>query len=285
MGERQRCRRQIAALRSQPGRGQTLQPLILSLQALIATVAALGLRWAAWRQLKRGTLAPTPWRNSAQAFGLVSRHGHWATKVRVLCSIPMGLFINVLPPQSPQRAGFLSVHQGLGLVVLLVVLLRLLWLLGSPVPAPALTHARATARTGASARVQATLARAAHGLLDGAIALMSVSGLWMVFARGEALPVLGLQLAAPALADTTWSARLVDWHGAVLPLLLMGLIALHRAAVLKHHVLDGQRAAVRRMLGSGQDASRVHSNGGSKQRKSPGWRGFPDGRWGQWHGG
>lgn len=222
----------FAALVDASGARDALRPLILSGQALIALAAALGLIWAAWRQLGRGRLASIPWRNTAQCFGLVSRYGHWVTAVLVLCSLPMGLFIAVLPQASPERAEFVAAHQGLGAVVLLLVVLRALWLSRSPPPP-----------------VTAGLARAAHVLLYLALAAMSVSGLWMVFARGEVLNLAGLQLAWPALADTARAAQLAGWHGAVLPLALVGLITLHLAAVLKHHFLDRQAAAVRRMLG------------------------------------
>jgi len=235
----------FAALRNKAGGGDVLRPLILSTQALIALAAAPGLVWAAWQQLRRGRLPPTPWRNSPQAFGLVSRYGHWITAVIVLCSIPIGLFIGVLPPGSPERAEFVLAHYELGVAVLLVVVLRVLWLLRSPAPPLPLD----AARTAAKARSQAALTRAAHVLLYLAIAAMSISGLWLVLARGEALDLLGWHAAWPDLADASWASRLENWHGAVLPLALVGLITLHLAAVLKHHVIDGQRAAVRRMLG------------------------------------
>jgi len=235
----------FAALRSKDGGADILRPLILSGQALIALVAALALVWAAWQQLRRGELAPTAWRNSPQAFGLASRYGHWITAVIVLCSIPMGLFIAVLPPGSSERAEFVATHHELGIAVLGVVVLRVLWLLRSP-PPPIPQFA---AQAAAQARRQAALTRAAHVLLYLALAAMSISGLWLVLARGEALNLMGLQVAWPGLADASWSARLADWHGAVLPLTLVGLITLHLAAVLKHHVFDGQRTAVRRMLG------------------------------------
>lgn len=235
----------FAALRNQTGGADILRPVILSIQALIALAAALGLVWAAWQQLRRGRLEPTPWRNSSQAFGLVSRYGHWITAVIVLCSIPMGLFIAVLPPGSSERVEFVSAHYGLGVAVLVVVVLRVLWLLRSPAPpVPQLA-----AQAAANARRQAALTRAAHVLLYLALAAMSISGLWLVLARGEAMDLMGLHVAWPGAADASWAARLADWHGAVLPLALVGLISLHLAAVLKHHVFDGQRAAVRRMLG------------------------------------
>lgn len=231
----------FAALRSAAGAADAVRPLILTGQALIALAAALALIWSAWQQLKRGRLGPTAWRNSPQSFGLVSRYGHWVTAVIVLCSIPMGLFIAVLPSGSAERAEFVATHYALGAVVLLVVMLRVLWLLRSPAP-----H---TVQAGATVRRQAALARAAHALLYLALAAMSISGLWLVFARGEALDLLGLQFAWPGLASPSSVELLTDWHGAVLPITLVGLITLHLAAVLKRHFLDGERAAVRRMLG------------------------------------
>jgi cytochrome b561 len=129
--------------------------------------------------------------------------------------------------------------------VLLVVVLRVLWLLRSP--APPLPHE--AARAAALARSRAALTRTAHVLLYLAIAAMSISGLWLVLARGEALDLLGLHAAGPGLVDASSAAHLATWHGAVLPLALVGLITLHLAAVLKHPVVDGQRTAVRRMLG------------------------------------
>lgn len=71
----------------------------------------------------------------------------------------------------------------------------------------------------------------------------------MILARGEAIDLLGLRIAWPGLADASLATRLADWHGLVLPVTLVGLITLHLAAVLKHHFVDGQRTAVRRMLG------------------------------------
>ncbi len=231
----------FAALRGAAGGADAIRPLLLTGQALIALAAAVGLIWSAWHQLQRGRLGPMLWRNSSHSFGLVSRYGHWVTAVVVLCSIPMGLFIAVLPPGSAERVEFVAAHQALGVIVLLVVMLRVLWLMRSPPP-----H---IGQADATARGQAALARAAHALLYLALAAMSISGLWLVFARGEALDLLGLQLAWPGLANPSSAELLTDWHGAVFPITLVGLITLHLAAVLKHHFVDGQRTAIRRMLG------------------------------------
>ena len=53
----------------------------------------------------------------------------------ILCLIPIGLFVAVLPKSSTDREAFLSAHQSLGLTVLALVFFRLAWLRISPAPA------------------------------------------------------------------------------------------------------------------------------------------------------
>ena len=112
------------------------KPLILNIQAAIATVAAAFLFWATWLQLRRRVIKTAPPLNTASTFGLVSRYAHWITATLILCLVPMGLFVSVLKVGSPDRAEYVGAHQSLGLAVFAVVAVRLLWLLFSPPPAP-----------------------------------------------------------------------------------------------------------------------------------------------------
>ena len=87
----------------------------------------------AWAQLGCREVATLRVDNDEKRFGIVSRYAHWITAVLMLLAIPMGLFIAVLPA-SADRTSFLGVHQTLGLVLLLVVVIRLAWLLINPPP-------------------------------------------------------------------------------------------------------------------------------------------------------
>ncbi len=111
------------------------KPLILNIQAAIATAAAAFLFWAAHLQLKRPVKA-APLLNTASAFGLISRYAHWITATLILCLVPMGLFISVLRAGSPDSDEYLAAHQSLGLAIFAVAILRLLWLRVSPPPKP-----------------------------------------------------------------------------------------------------------------------------------------------------
>jgi hypothetical protein len=83
-----------------------LKPLTLNVQAVGASIAIPFLLWAGWTQLRRPVVETLPLRNSTRAFGLVSRSLHWGMAVMILCLIPVGLFVAVLPKSSTDREAF-----------------------------------------------------------------------------------------------------------------------------------------------------------------------------------
>ncbi len=214
------------------------RPLLLNAQAVIASAAVLFLLWAAWRQVQRPMVVPVPWRNTGDAFGLVSRYAHWASAVLILCLVPMGLFMTVLPEGSPDRGMFVAVHQTLGVTVLVLVLLRLAWLRRSA-PPPLPVDLKPWERR---------LAGALHPVLYGLILGLPITGLLLSLSRGGPLEIYGWLVPLPAgVGREAWSVWAV-LHNQVLPVLFYGVIAMHLGAVLKHHFLARRPADVRRML-------------------------------------
>lgn len=213
-----------------------MAPVILNAQGLVAGIAVPFLVWAAWRQARREATAP-PLRNSASGFGLASRYAHWITATLMLCSLPMGLFLSVLPGTSPDRAEFLAAHQSMGLTLLLVVAVRIAVLLVSPPPPP----------TPATRPWERTLAQTTHVVLYGLIVGFPVSGILMTAYGGQAIRFYDWPLASLVTPDAGQAATWAVLHGWVLPALFYAVIAAHVGAVLKHHFTDGRRGDVRRM--------------------------------------
>jgi cytochrome b561 len=209
-------------------------PVILNAQALIASVAILFLLWSAWMQARRPVVTPVPLRNDAGQFGAASRGLHWVIGIMMLCLVPIGLFMAILPPDAPERADFVTAHQSLGLTVLVLAAGRILWLMASPAPQP--LSPRGT--------LEHRLARLVHAGLYAALLAFPVSG--YLIDQGASVSFYGWSLPRP---DWPRAAEAALWiHAWVLPLLFHATLALHLAAVLKRHFGTGDNGAVRRML-------------------------------------
>jgi cytochrome b561 len=214
------------------------KPLILNIQAIVASAAAAFLFWASWLQLKRRTIKGLPSLNTASTFGLVSRYAHWITATLLLCLVPMGLFVSVLKDASPDRAEFLAAHQSLGLIVFAIAAVRLAWLLISPPPAPSPDLTPRERR----------LSRAVHIGLYGLILAFPLSGFLMSAHGGEAIQFFGWALPSPIDPGKRAASIFAVAHDLILPSLFYVVIFAHIGAVLKHHFMDRQNRDIRRML-------------------------------------
>lgn len=214
------------------------KPLILNIQAAIATVAAAFLFWAALLQLRRQPVKTAPLLNTPSAFGLVSRYAHWITATLILCLVPMGLFVSVLKAGSADSDEYLAAHQSLGLAIFAVAILRLLWLRVSPPPAPS-SELKPWERR---------LAQFVHIGLYVLIFAFPISGVFMSAFSGKAMQFFGwafpLLVTADKHAAQIWTAA----HDFVLPSAFYVLIFAHAGGALKHHFLDGRASEIRRML-------------------------------------
>lgn len=196
------------------------QVLALQVMGLIGVAGLLGLLLllpAQWRVAE-----PVPARNGRTAWGQASRILHWATAVLMLCALPMGLFVVVLPAGAI-RGEFLDGHQGVGLAVLLLLALRLGW-----------------QRVSAGPDSPNALARLNKSALYYLLAGLPVSGL--LLSGAMQVPVLGIALPAPLALDT---ARTLHQ---IVSALFVAAFAAHAGAVLWHHFGLRDRALIRRML-------------------------------------
>lgn len=168
----------------------------------------------------------------AQAF-------HWTLALLLVGLVSLGLYMHELP-LSPLKLQLYSYHKWAGVTVFLLVLARLAWRwTHRPPPLPA--------GTAALVRIASSIA---HSLLYLLMVAIPLSGWLMSSAKGVQTVWFGV-LPIPDLLgkDADLGERLADLHEA-LNFTLMGLVAIHVAAALKHHFIDGDGLLHRMWPGS-----------------------------------
>ncbi|MEQ6204298.1 cytochrome b/b6 domain-containing protein [Sulfitobacter sp. HNIBRBA2951] len=180
--------------------------------------------------------------NTPTTYGSVTRTLHWITALLVITLIPVAVIANRLPYETSAQLdlkGFMfSLHKTLGVAVFFVALLRIVWALSQPKPAP--LHP--------DRKTETFLAETAHWLLYGSLVLAPLSGwvhhattigfapIWWPF--GQNLPLVP---KSEALEGITYG---LHW---VFGKVMAATILLHVLGALKHQFVD-RDATLQRML-------------------------------------
>ena len=172
-------------------------------------------------------------RNSPEGYGAIAMTLHWAVVLLVMCAWLTGQFGDALP-RGPQREAGEFIHIFLGLSILTLVAARLVWRLTDPPP-----------EDSARGRWSDLAARAMHYVMYALLLAVPVAGIAVQFARGHALPVLGLfEIASPWVADRSFAHDVKEVHETLANALLI-LVGLHAAAALVHHYVLRDRTLLR----------------------------------------
>jgi cytochrome b561 len=152
---------------------------------------------------------------------------HWLLALALFGLLALGTYMTELP-LSPARLKLYNWHKWAGVTVALLSLLRLLW---------RLTH-RPPPQHGLP-RWQARVADAAHWLLYVLFFAVPLAG-W-VYSSAAGVPIVWfgvLPLPDLVAPDRALAEAIRPLHG-VLAYALAAIVAVHVAAALKHHALDG----------------------------------------------
>lgn len=178
------------------------------------------------------------WRNSSNRYGAVSVAIHWLVALAVFSLFALGLWMTGLSYYSEWYRTAPALHKSIGVTVFVLMLLRVLWRLFTPKPAPLTTHSTS----------ERLLSRLGHGLLYLGIFVVMLSGYLISTAEGRGISVFDL-FEIPALI--TGLPNQVDVAGDVHFYVAWGTVVfavLHGLAALKHHFID-RDATLKRMLG------------------------------------
>ena len=180
--------------------------------------------------------------NDTQGYGLVGIGLHWLMAVLIAIVYPIGTLIVDMDYTDPWYRSGPELHLGLGAVTGLLLCLRLGWRLANP-PPEALGPAW-------ERRIASWVHRAFYAL----IAATVVTGYLITTADGKALAVFGWIEIPATVHGYANQEDLAGVAHAWLADLLVGLVAVHGLAALKHHFIDHD-PTLRRILIPGRAGS------------------------------
>lgn len=171
-------------------------------------------------------------------YNAVARFLHWVIAFLIMGMLALGLTMESVNYGIPRHEVY-DLHKSIGLIILALAIARLFWRFFSIAPEVLDTHAS----------WEKVLAKAAHIFLYVAMIGMPLSGWLMSDAGGRPPTFFGLDII-PRLVESNDAQR--DLFGALhywLAMGLIGVIGLHVAGALKHHIID-KDATLRRMAGN-----------------------------------
>lgn len=184
--------------------------------------------------------------NSDKGYGAIAQTMHWLTVILVILAWALGIFGDDLPKGTPRQVG-LSVHLGVGIAILVLLVARLMWRAVNPPPI-----AEATEFGGWLGKWGDPAAAIAHYTLYALLVAVPVAGIVLQFARGDALPLFSLAaIPSPWLKDAAFAHNVKEVHE-ILAHALVVIAAFHAIAALIHHWVFQDRTLIR-MLPHSED--------------------------------
>ena len=176
-------------------------------------------------------------KNTINGYGLISILLHWGIALTVFALLILGLWMVELNYYSPWYKAAPFWHKSIGITLAAVLIIRLIWRLGNPVPRSPAGHRR----------WEIGLAHLVHALLYLLLLAIVVSGYLISTAKGQGISVFGWFELPALISDLPQQADIAGKAHYWLAMILLGCIALHALGALKHHFID-RDSTLRRML-------------------------------------
>ncbi len=176
------------------------------------------------------------WKNTRNRYGLVQIVLHWLSFALIAALIPLGLWMTGLDYYDAWYKKGPDLHRAIGILLGILILIRLLARLSQTRPEP--LNAK---------RGEALVARLVHRLLYLLPLLLVTSGYLLSTADGRSVEVFDWFSVPATLHGLEHQEDIAgDIHFA-LAMLLLGVVALHVLAAIRHHFVL-KDATLRRML-------------------------------------
>lgn len=178
------------------------------------------------------------WFDTDETYGRISVVIHWITALVIPGLFVLGLWMVDLSYYDPWYNRAPEIHKGVGILLFVVLLLRILWRAMHPKPRPE-PHVSALERSAS---------RFVHWALYLLMTAVMVSGYLVSTADGRGIDVFGMFEVPATLAGLPNQADFAGQAHLILAVSLISVATLHALAGFKHHFIDRDRTLAR-MLG------------------------------------
>lgn len=178
------------------------------------------------------------YRNTQNRYGWVSISIHWITAVTVIGMFVLGLWMVELTYYDEWYRTAPLIHKGIGVMLLLLTLFRLLWKRLNLRPDEIEEHKP----------IERKLAKIAHAMLYILLFALMLTGYLISTADGRALEVFDWFSIPATISGIEHQEDIAGDIHEILAFSLIGFVLLHAAGAIKHHVIDKDNT-LKRMLG------------------------------------
>lgn len=178
--------------------------------------------------------------NNAENYGSFSKLLHWLMAVLIVALLAVGFYMTGLDKEDPSRGQIYGMHKAFGVLTLMLLVIRIVWLRISPAPVlPAVFTAK-----------EKRVVSSVKGVLYLLMFLMPLSGYVMSSAANRPTSFFGLFDLPMLIAENKAIAGAAHEAHEILAFVTIAFILLHVAGVMKHRLKDrnGPSDIMNRML-------------------------------------
>jgi cytochrome b561 len=183
-------------------------------------------------------------KNSATEYGTFSKVMHWLMAAIIITLIGVGIYMADLPKdtdaQKQYAYQFYGMHKSFGVIALLLIAVRLVWLRVSPSPAlPAVFEGK-----------ERLLVEGLKKLLYLLMLIVPVSGYLMSNAGGYPINFFGLFELPALIGKSKAIGGVMHEVHEIAGFVILGVVVLHMAGAIKHRLKEkgSERDIMQRML-------------------------------------
>lgn len=182
--------------------------------------------------------------DTSTSYGLISRLNHWLVAAVVLALLGIGLYFAELP-NGDEKTFWRSLHVAIGTLAFVFIAFRILW--------------RAVNRRTApfpQARPLQIATSVVHGVLMLGLAVMLITGPFIVWTKGAAIAPFGLFSLASPTGEMPQLHEILEQVHMLAANLIMIAVAVHVLGMLKHLIFE-RHLLIGRMLGEAKPDARL----------------------------